>query len=83
MLRNIYILVLSGGIWCRCVKVKPIYDSVSTVFREGTEKPNAGISVPVIVYGELPVLIPNTEQRRLYSTFESSSRFSLLYPMGP
>lgn len=82
MLGNIYISLLRVGIWRRCVKVKPIHDSVSTVLREGTEKPNAGISVPVIVYGELPVLIPNTEQRRFHSNFEFLYIFSLLCSVG-
>ena len=35
------------------MKVKSIHDSVSTDLREGSGKSNTGISVPVIVYGEL------------------------------
>ncbi len=61
-LRNIYIFVLCVNFWRRCVKVKTIHDSVSTDLREGSGKPNTGISVPVIVYGELPIVLDAAQQ---------------------
>nr|MDO8076931.1 hypothetical protein [Candidatus Freyarchaeota archaeon] len=44
------------------MKVKSIHDSVSTDLREGSGKSNTGISVPVIVYGELPIVLDAAQQ---------------------